>query len=73
MKAAAQTKTINIQNCCWREKSTELRRYADAKDMKNFYIGMKELYGPTKTSTRILEDKYGIILTNTRVTLKLQS
>ena len=43
-----------IQNKWWQQKASELQRYADTRDLRNFYAGTKQLNGPVRTSTGTL-------------------
>ncbi len=38
-----------MQDSWLSNKADEIQGYADRKDMKNFYAGLKEIYGPTTT------------------------
>jgi len=38
------------ENQWWLNKASELQRYADKNDMRNFYDALKQIYGPTNRS-----------------------
>ena len=42
-----QRKLRQLQDTWLSSKADEIQGYADRKDMKNFYAGLKEVYGPT--------------------------
>lgn len=50
LKKLCQTKLREIQNQWWTQKAVELQQYADSRDLRNFYAGTKELYGPVRSS-----------------------
>ena len=50
LKRLCQSKLREIQNQWWQQKALELQRYAEVRDLRSFYAGTKELYGPVKSS-----------------------
>ena len=46
LKRQCQTKLREIQNNWWQQKASRLQWCADNRDLKNFYAGTKQLYGP---------------------------
>ena len=45
-----QKRTCALKSNWWERKAVELQRAADRNDMKGFYNGLKEVYGPKKTA-----------------------
>lgn len=43
-------------------KADEIQRYVDSHDLKNFYSGLKEVYGPTPSDSSPLLTAKGLIL-----------
>jgi len=41
-----QRRLRELKDEWWRNKASELQEYADRKDYKNFYAGLREVYGP---------------------------
>ena len=46
----------------WEEKTEDLHRAADANDIKTFYNGLREIYGPQKRGTERLIAQDGVII-----------
>lgn len=55
LKKKCQTEIREIKNDWWQQKSRELQGLSDARDLRNFYAGLKEIYGPSRSSTGILK------------------
>lgn len=49
-----QTKLRKLQNIWWQKEVVELLGYADVSYLRNFYAGMKQLFGLVWTSIRSL-------------------
>lgn len=47
-------KLIRIQNNWWQQKAVELQQFADACDLRSFYVRIKELFGHVRSSTGTL-------------------
>jgi len=54
-----QSRIRELQNSWWQKKSEELQRQADRNDMRGFFEGTKELYGPLKCHSSSLLDATG--------------
>ena len=50
LKRQCQSKLREIQNQWWQQKAFELQRCAEVRDLRNFFAGTKELYGPVMSS-----------------------
>ncbi|KAK2162005.1 hypothetical protein NP493_1548g00051 [Ridgeia piscesae] len=46
-----QKRTRALKSDWWERKAVELQRAADRNDMKGFYCGLKEVWGPKKEGT----------------------
>lgn len=65
LKQECQTKLRELQNIWWQQKVVKLQGYADACDLRNFYMGTKQLFGPVRTSAgSLLAADNTIILTD---------
>ena len=51
-----------MQDSWLNAKADEIQRYADSHDMKNFYCGLKEVYGPTPSGSSPLLSTDGLTL-----------
>jgi len=51
LRKTIQQRLRQIQDSWLSKKADEIQRYADKKDMKNFYSGLKEIYGPSASGT----------------------
>jgi len=51
IRSTVQAKLRNIQDTWLSNKADEIQGFADRKDMKNFYDGLKEIYGPTTSGS----------------------
>ena len=65
-----QRKLRQLRDTWLSSKADEIQGYADRKDMKNFYAGLKEVYGPTTSGAcpllsadgaKLITDKEGIL------------
>ena len=54
LKQKCQTEIRKIKNDWWQQKAKELQNLSDARDLRNFYAGVKELYGPIRSSSGTL-------------------
>ena len=54
-KATCQRTIRELENNWWQAKSTQLQFFADNRDMRNFYAGTKEIYGPQRSSVSKLK------------------
>lgn len=50
----------------WEAKAAELQRYADEHNSKNFYAGLKDVYGPTSNAMAPVRSADGTLLTERR-------
>lgn len=50
-RSTVQQKLREMQDSWLNAKADEIQRYADSHDMKNFYSGLKEVYGPTSSGS----------------------
>jgi len=51
MRRIIQQKLRRMQDSWLNKKADEIQAYADRHDMKNFYAGLKEVYGPAATGS----------------------
>ena len=70
LRKTIQQKLRHMQDSWLIKKADEIQEYADKNDMKNFYSGLKEIYGPTtsgsspilnKDGTNLITDKEDIL------------
>ena len=61
-RSTVQQKLRAIQDSWLNAKADEIQRYADSHDMKNFYCGLKEVYGPTPSGSFPLLSADGLTL-----------
>ena len=70
-RSKLQKYTREKKSAWWEEKAEELQRAADKNDMKAFYNGLREVYGPQNRGTAQLLDEDGeTVLTAKDDTLK---
>ncbi|XP_047111837.1 uncharacterized protein LOC124788611 [Schistocerca piceifrons] len=55
LKQKCQSKIRVIKNKWWQQKATELQNLSDARNLRGFYAGIKELYGPIRSSSGTLK------------------
>ena len=53
--AAYQRGIREAQNTWWQQKSENLQKYADHRDMRRFHTATKETFGPTRSSVGSLK------------------
>lgn len=64
-RSVLQRRLREIKNDWWHRKAEELQQYADARDQKKFYAGLKEVYGPSgPTSTPMYNSEGTQLLTS---------
>lgn len=61
-RQAAQTRLRAMQENWWIRKAQELQEAADQHDMKRFYDGLKQVYGPRSTGSTPIHSKDGSTL-----------
>ncbi|XP_014782439.1 uncharacterized protein LOC106877903 [Octopus bimaculoides] len=54
-KSLCQRRIREIENQWWQAKAVQLQSFADSRDMRNFFAGTKEIYGPQRSSTSQLK------------------
>ncbi|XP_047103602.1 uncharacterized protein LOC124722492 [Schistocerca piceifrons] len=54
-KQKCQSEIRAIKNKWWQQKATELQNLSDARNLRGFYAGIKELYGPIRSSSGTLK------------------
>ena len=62
IRSITQQKLRHMQDTWLSNKADEIQSYADRKDMKNFYAGLREIYGPTTSGSSPLLDTDGTTL-----------
>ncbi|XP_046998241.1 craniofacial development protein 2-like [Schistocerca americana] len=55
LKQKCQSEIRAIKNKWWQQKATELQNLSDARNLRGFYAGIKELYGPIRSSSGTLK------------------
>ena len=70
-RQTAQVKLREMKDNWWMQKSLELQDAADQHDMKRFYDGLKEVYGPRDSgSTPVLSKDGSTMITDRELILK---
>ena len=59
IQASRNNYTREKKSVWWEEKAEELQQAADKNDMKAFYNGLREVYGPQNRGTAQLLDEDG--------------
>ena len=62
--ANCQREIRAAQNNWWQQKSEEIQRFADQRDMRRFYAATKEIFGPTRSTVCSLKDADGFTVIN---------
>ena len=70
LRKTIQQKLRHMQDSWLSKKADEIEEYADKNDMKNFYSGLKEIYGPTTSSSPILNKDGTTLITDKEDILK---
>ena len=71
MCSNVQLKLRQIHDSWLNEKADEIQEYADRIDMKNFYDGIKEIYGPMSSgSSPLLSKDRNTLIINTDLILE---
>ena len=66
-----QIKTREMKTKWWEEKAKELQCHADTNNMKGFYCGLREVWGPRVSATSQLKSADGsVTLTDEKMILK---
>jgi len=65
-RSQLQKYTRTMKSKWWEEKAEELQLAADTNNMKAFYNGLKEVYGPQRRGTAQLLDKDGVTVLKER-------
>ncbi|XP_049835016.1 uncharacterized protein LOC126278782 [Schistocerca gregaria] len=55
LKQKCQSEIRAIKNKLWQQKATEVQNLSDARNLRGFYAGIKELYGPIRSSSGTLK------------------
>ncbi|XP_046988372.1 uncharacterized protein LOC124594066 [Schistocerca americana] len=55
LKQKCQSEIRVIKNKWWQQKATELQNLSDARNLRGFYAGIKERYGPIRSSSGALK------------------
>ena len=61
-KKLVQKSLRAMQNKWWQDRAADMQAAADHHDMKNFYIGLKAVYGPTPKTSSSVKSKDGVLL-----------
>lgn len=71
LKRNCQAQIRDIKNSWWQQNAQELQSLSDARDLSKFYAKLKEIYGPSRTSTGTLKAADNVtILTDSTVILE---
>ena len=70
LRRQVQSRTRDLKNAWWADKATEIQQYADNKQTKDFYSGLKSIFGPAQCTTAPIRDRDGTLLTDREDILK---
>ena len=65
-----QSRTRELKNAWWADKATEVQNHADNKRSKEFYAGLKSIFGPVQCTTAPIRNRVGMLLTDKEDILK---
>ena len=65
-----QSRTRELKNAWWADKATEVQNHADNKRSKEFYAGLKSIFGPVQCTTAPIQNRDGMLLTDKEDILK---
>ena len=56
-----QSRTRELKNAWWADKATEVQNHADNKQSKEFYAGLKSIFGPVQCTTAPIRNRDGML------------
>ena len=70
LRRQVQSRTRELKNAWWADKATEVQNHADNKWSKEFYAGLKSIFGPVQCTTAPIRNRDGMLLTDKEDILK---
>ena len=70
LRGQVQSRTRELKNAWWADKATEVQNHADNKRSKEFYAGLKSIFGPVQCTTAPIRNRVGMLLTDKEDILK---
>ena len=70
LRRQVQSRTRELKNAWWADKATEVQNHADNKRSKEFYAGLKSIFGPVQCTTALIRNRDGMLLTDKEDILK---
>ena len=70
LRRQVQSRTRELKNAWWADKATEVQNHADNKRSKEFYAGLKSIFGPVQCTTAPIRNRDGMLLTDKEDILK---
>lgn len=70
LRRQVQSRTRELKDAWWADKATEVQNHADNKRSKEFYAGLKSIFGPAQCTTAPIRNRDGILLTDKEDILK---
>ena len=70
LRGQVQSRTRELKNAWWADKATEVQNHADNKRSKEFYAGLKSIFGPVQCTTAPIRNRDGMLLTDKEDILK---
>ena len=70
LRGQVQSRTRELKHAWWADKATEVRNHADNKRSKEFYAGLKSIFGPVQCTTAPIRNRDGMLLTDKEDILK---
>ena len=70
LRGQVQSRTRELKNTWWADKATEVQNHADNKQSKEFYAGLKSIFGPVQCTMAPIRNRDGMLLTDKEDILK---
>ena len=70
LRGQVQSRMRELKNAWWADKATEVQNHADNKRSKEFYAGLKSIFGPVQCTTAPIRNRDGMLLTDKEDILK---
>ena len=70
LRGQVQSHTRELKNAWWADKATEVQNHADNKRSKEFYAGLKSIFGPVQCTMALIRNRDGMLLTDKEDILK---
>ena len=64
LRGQVQSRTRELKNTWWADKTTEVQNHADNKRSKEFYAGLKSIFSPVQCTTAPIRNQDGVLLTD---------